>query len=144
MGNSRLLTRVGSLGLGVLAAVGGFVDFGGIVTSTQAGAQFRFALVWTLIIGVVGFSILCRDVSPDRHIDQPRHVRCYPGPARCPAGLDTAGVHHDLSSYDALRRAGRHGFGCGIRDADLIPRLDSGHGSPAADNHLVRGLRTSQ
>src|SRR5437588_7719442 len=46
-----------SLGLGVLAAVGGFVDFGGIVTSTQAGAQFRFALVWTLVVGVVGFSV---------------------------------------------------------------------------------------
>lgn len=51
------MKRLASLGLGVLAAVGGFVDFGGIVTSTQAGAQFRFALIWTLIIGVIGFSV---------------------------------------------------------------------------------------
>jgi len=52
-----VLSKASALGLGVLAAVGGFVDFGGIVTSTQAGAQFKFALVWTIVIGVVGYSV---------------------------------------------------------------------------------------
>lgn len=37
--------------------MGGFVDFGGIVTSTTAGAQFRFALIWTVIFGIVGFAV---------------------------------------------------------------------------------------
>ncbi len=43
--------------LGVLTAVGGFVDMGGIIASAQAGAQFRYALLWTLIPGVIGLII---------------------------------------------------------------------------------------
>jgi manganese transport protein len=45
------------LALGVLTAVGGFVDMGGIITSAQAGAQYRFALLWTLIPGVIGLAV---------------------------------------------------------------------------------------
>lgn len=45
------------LALGVLTAVGGFVDMGGIITAAQAGAQYRFALVWTLIPGVIGLIV---------------------------------------------------------------------------------------
>lgn len=51
------MKRLSSLSLGVLAAVGGFVDMGGIITTSQAGAQYRFALLWTLIPGIVGFAI---------------------------------------------------------------------------------------
>lgn len=45
------------LALGVLTAVGGFVDMGGIITSAQAGAAHRFALLWTLVPGVIGMVI---------------------------------------------------------------------------------------
>jgi manganese transport protein len=45
------------LALGVLAGVGGFVDMGGVVTSSQAGASFRYALLWTVIPGVIGFAV---------------------------------------------------------------------------------------
>jgi len=58
------------LALGVLAAVGGFVDMGGIIfvdmggiiTASQAGARYRFALLWTLIPGVIGL-IVYADMS---------------------------------------------------------------------------------
>ena len=46
-----------SLAMGVLSGVGGFLDFGGIISYTGAGAQFQYALLWTLIPGVIGFSI---------------------------------------------------------------------------------------
>ena len=36
------------LGLGVLTAVGGFFDMGAIATSAQAGANFRFRLLWAV------------------------------------------------------------------------------------------------
>src|SRR3954465_8347036 len=49
--------QVAGLSLGILTAIGGFVDMGGIITTTQAGAQFRYALLWTLIPGVVGLII---------------------------------------------------------------------------------------
>ncbi|MBV8929321.1 MAG: divalent metal cation transporter [Mycobacteriaceae bacterium] len=51
------LRRFSGLALGVLSGIGGFVDMGGVVTSSQAGASFRYALLWTVIPGVVGFAI---------------------------------------------------------------------------------------
>lgn len=51
------MAKISALGLGILAGVGGFVDFGGIITSLQAGAQFRYALIWTLVVGVIGFAV---------------------------------------------------------------------------------------
>jgi manganese transport protein len=49
--------RAGGLFLGVLTAVGGFVDMGGIITAAQAGAQQRFALLWTVVPGLIGLTI---------------------------------------------------------------------------------------
>ena len=51
------IKRFGSLTLGVLTAIGGFVDMGGIITSAQAGAQHQFSLLWTLVPGVVGLIV---------------------------------------------------------------------------------------
>lgn len=51
------MKRLVGLGLGVVTAIGGFIDFGGVTTSTQAGAQFKFGLLWTVVVGVIGFSV---------------------------------------------------------------------------------------
>src|SRR5436305_9518072 len=51
------LKRAGGLALGVLAGIGGFIDMGGVVTSSQAGASFRYALLWSVIPGIVGLAI---------------------------------------------------------------------------------------
>lgn len=51
------LKRGGGIFLGILTAIGGFVDMGGIITATQAGAQHRFSLLWTLIPGVIGLLV---------------------------------------------------------------------------------------
>ncbi|MGW5670321.1 NRAMP family divalent metal transporter [Micromonospora sp. NPDC003776] len=40
--------------LGVLSAIGGFVDIGDLVAASQAGARFGMAHAWVLLIGVVG------------------------------------------------------------------------------------------
>lgn len=40
--------------LGVLSAVGGFVDVGDLVAASQAGARFGMAHAWVLLLGVVG------------------------------------------------------------------------------------------
>jgi manganese transport protein len=55
--SSQSLSRVSGLALGILTAIGGFVDMGGIIAATQAGAQHRFALLWTLIPGVIGLVV---------------------------------------------------------------------------------------
>jgi manganese transport protein len=52
--------------LGILAAIGGFVDIGDLVFNTQAGAQFGFQLIWAVVVGVVGivvFAEMCGRVA---------------------------------------------------------------------------------
>jgi NRAMP (natural resistance-associated macrophage protein)-like metal ion transporter len=41
------------LALGILTAVGGFFDVGNIATCTQAGAFFRFQLIWSLVLATI-------------------------------------------------------------------------------------------
>ncbi|GII23755.1 NRAMP family divalent metal transporter [Planosporangium mesophilum] len=43
-----------ALSLGILTAIGGFVDIGDFVASSQAGARFGMSLAWVLVVGVVG------------------------------------------------------------------------------------------
>ncbi|HZU11841.1 MAG TPA: Nramp family divalent metal transporter [Chloroflexota bacterium] len=49
--------RIGSLTLGIITAIGGFVDMGELVTCSQAGAQYHFALLWTVVVGVLGIMV---------------------------------------------------------------------------------------
>jgi NRAMP (natural resistance-associated macrophage protein)-like metal ion transporter len=41
------------LALGILTSVGGFFDVGNIATSAQAGASFRFQLIWALLLATI-------------------------------------------------------------------------------------------
>lgn len=43
--------------LGVLTAVGGFVDIGDIVTSSVVGSRFGMSLAWAVVLGVVGIIV---------------------------------------------------------------------------------------
>ncbi len=38
--------------LGILTAIGGFVDIGDIVSTSEAGARFGLAHTWVLVVGV--------------------------------------------------------------------------------------------
>ncbi|MGH9574013.1 MAG: hypothetical protein ACRD40_10855 [Candidatus Acidiferrales bacterium] len=42
--------------LGIMTALGGFVDLGQIVFTTQAGALFGYQLLWAIVFGTVGWS----------------------------------------------------------------------------------------
>lgn len=43
--------------LGVLTAIGGFVDIGDLVTNAQVGARFGLSLGWVVVTGVVGICV---------------------------------------------------------------------------------------
>jgi Mn2+/Fe2+ NRAMP family transporter len=43
--------------LGILTAIGGFVDVGDFVASSQAGARFGMSLAWVTLLGVVGICV---------------------------------------------------------------------------------------
>lgn len=43
--------------LGILSAIGGFVDIGDLVTNAQVGARFGLSLGWVVVVGVVGICV---------------------------------------------------------------------------------------
>ena len=48
------MKRFLAVALGILTAIGGFVDIGDIVANAEAGARFGLAHAWVLLVGVVG------------------------------------------------------------------------------------------
>jgi manganese transport protein len=58
--------KVFQIALGILAAIGGFVDIGDLVFNMAAGATFGYQLLWVIVIGVVGiivYSEMCGRVA---------------------------------------------------------------------------------
>ena len=51
------MRKLVEIALGVLTAIGGFVDIGDLVASTETGARFGLGLAWVLLVGVVGIII---------------------------------------------------------------------------------------
>ncbi|MEU5862393.1 divalent metal cation transporter [Nonomuraea sp. NPDC047529] len=43
--------------LGILSAVGGFVDIGDLVANSLVGARFGMSLAWVVVVGVVGICL---------------------------------------------------------------------------------------
>jgi manganese transport protein len=43
--------------LGVMTALGGFVDIGELVFTAQAGATFRYSLLWAIALGTIGIIV---------------------------------------------------------------------------------------
>src|SRR5690349_5327379 len=48
------MKRLLAVALGILTAIGGFVDIGDIVANAEAGARFGIAHAWVLVVGVIG------------------------------------------------------------------------------------------
>jgi manganese transport protein len=60
------VSKILGLALGILAAIGGFVDIGDLVFNVSAGATFGYELMWVVVIGVVGiivYSEMCGRVA---------------------------------------------------------------------------------
>src|SRR5256886_5880113 len=54
--------KIFQIALGILAAIGGFVDIGDLVFNVPAGATFGYQLLWVVVIGVVG-SVVYSEMS---------------------------------------------------------------------------------
>jgi manganese transport protein len=58
--------KIFQIALGILAAIGGFVDIGDLVFNVEAGAKFGYQLLWVVVVGVVGiivYSEMCGRVA---------------------------------------------------------------------------------
>lgn len=43
--------------LGILTAIGGFVDIGDLVTNATVGSRFGLSLAWVVVVGVIGIAV---------------------------------------------------------------------------------------
>jgi manganese transport protein len=60
------MKKIFQIALGILAAIGGFVDIGDLVFNVQAGAKLGYQLLWVVVVGVVGiivYSEMCGRVA---------------------------------------------------------------------------------
>jgi Mn2+/Fe2+ NRAMP family transporter len=60
------MNKIFGVALGILAAIGGFVDIGDLVFNVAAGATFGYQLLWVVVIGVIGiitYSEMCGRVA---------------------------------------------------------------------------------
>ena len=51
------MKRFFAVALGVLTAIGGFVDIGDLVTNAVVGSRFGISLAWVVVVGVVGICL---------------------------------------------------------------------------------------
>jgi len=49
--------RIFAVALGILTAIGGFVDIGDLVTNAVVGSRFGLGLAWVVLVGVVGICV---------------------------------------------------------------------------------------
>jgi Mn2+/Fe2+ NRAMP family transporter len=49
--------KVFALALGILTAIGGFVDIGDLVTNALVGSRFGLSLAWVVVLGVLGICV---------------------------------------------------------------------------------------
>ena len=54
------MKKVLGLALGVLTAIGGFLDIGDLVTNAVVGSRFGLSLAWVVVVGVVGICIFAQ------------------------------------------------------------------------------------
>ena len=51
------MTRLLQMSLGVVTAIGGFVDIGNLITSGIGGARFGMSLTWAIVLGTIGMTV---------------------------------------------------------------------------------------
>jgi manganese transport protein len=51
------MKKVLALFLGILTAIGGFVDIGDMVTNATVGSRFGMSLAWVVLLGVIGICV---------------------------------------------------------------------------------------
>jgi manganese transport protein len=54
------MKRVLSVALGILTAIGGFLDIGDMVTNAVVGSRFGLSLGWVVVVGVIGICVFAQ------------------------------------------------------------------------------------
>ncbi len=54
------MKRIFAVALGILTAIGGFLDIGDIVTNAVVGSRFGWSLAWVVVVGVAGICVFAQ------------------------------------------------------------------------------------
>jgi manganese transport protein len=54
------MKKVLGVALGILTAIGGFLDIGDMVTNAVVGSRFGLSLAWVVVIGVIGICVFAQ------------------------------------------------------------------------------------
>ena len=76
------MKRLFAVALGVLTAIGGFLDIGDIVTNAVVGSRFGWSLVWVVVVGVIGICVFAQMAGTGGRGQRPGHLRGDPGAPR--------------------------------------------------------------
>ena len=88
---SRTALNPLELTLGIMTAVGGFVDISELVFAAKAGSIFGYALIWVFAFSTIGIMRVRRDERPRRRRRQAAGVQPDAPPARAQARARHAG-----------------------------------------------------
>src|SRR5512138_1735857 len=47
------MSKIFEIALGIVTSIGGYLDVGSLATSAQAGASFRYDLLWAIALGTI-------------------------------------------------------------------------------------------
>ncbi len=59
-GGGGAVKRLFAVALGILTAIGGFLDIGDIVTNAVVGSRFGMSLAWVVVVGVIGICVFAQ------------------------------------------------------------------------------------
>jgi Mn2+/Fe2+ NRAMP family transporter len=54
------MKRILGVALGILTAIGGFLDIGDMVTNAVVGSRFGLSLAWVVVVGVIGICVFAQ------------------------------------------------------------------------------------
>ena len=138
------MKKLFAVALGVLTAIGGFVDIGDLVTNAVVGSRFGLGLAWVVLVGRRRHLRLRPDVRPRRRGERAGDVRDHPRAPRAPRrhreprGL----VPHQPADGD--RRDRRRRARAAARD-ERGPRLvDPGRRVRRVDRGLAGAVRPAR
>ena len=72
------MKKIFGVTLGILTAMGGFVDIGDLVANSETGARFGMSLAWAVLLGVVGIVVYAEMAGrvAERHEAGRRSTSC--------------------------------------------------------------------
>ena len=76
------MKKIAQITLGILTAIGGFVDMGDLVANAETGARFGMNLAWVVLVGVIGIVVYAEMAGRVAAISRSTGVRARPRTAR--------------------------------------------------------------